>query len=419
MHPLELGDNLRIRAAETDGDVNRCAAFNARFNGAYEGATYRLLHTGRPYFSRGRSLYVEDARNGEVAATACLIPWDMDYGGARLNASQLEMVLSHPEYRKKGLVRRLIQRLEDENVESDVNIIWGIPYYYRQYGYGYCMYGPMNETLPAVNIPDTDGDAENPYALQKATAGDAAALARFYAAETGRYQICLCRDEAYWRFLIDDAKHPVWVVRDRRKGADAGFVTVHYQGEGAARVMESGGLNGEAALNVLRLIKRDADKTVYVGGPEDNALVKTAKDLGSVAKRQEQWLVKLPDIPGFFTKTAAVFEQRLASAGCAGETFELVINLYKTAYRLAFTNGRFAGIEGLGFKDYSMGAFGGDLCIPPEAFTRLVFGFRTLPQLTDAWPDVVLDNTKKYLTDALFPPAGAYIYAPIHYCGKV
>ena len=58
-----------------------------------------------------------------------------------------------------------------------------------------------------------------------------------------------------------------------------------------------------------------------------------------------------------------------------------------------------------------MGADGGDLCIPPDAFVRLVFGYRSLDELFDAWPDITIKVESRRLVEVLFPRLDAYFHA--------
>jgi len=110
-------------------------------------------------------------------------------------------------------------------------------------------------------------------------------------------------------------------------------------------------------------------------------------------------------------KIAPVFERRLASSDCAGLTRNLVINLFRQAYRLSLHAGKVADVKALGFVDSSMGADGGDLCIPPDAFVRLLLGYCDLDVLYDAWPDIVMKPESRRLVDVLFPRLDGYFYA--------
>jgi hypothetical protein len=59
-----------------------------------------------------------------------------------------------------------------------------------------------------------------------------------------------------------------------------------------------------------------------------------------------------------------------------------------------------------------MGADGGDLCIPPEAFVRLVIGYRALDELRDAWPDIVWRDSSRHWLDVLFPKMDSWLRMP-------
>lgn len=75
-------------------------------------------------------------------------------------------------------------------------------------------------------------------------------------------------------------------------------------------------------------------------------------------------------------------------AGGGNFTGTLCLNLYRQAYALKINRGQIM-VEGLGFVDASMGADGGDSAYsPPDAFVRLLLGYRSLEQLRDSWPDI-------------------------------
>jgi len=59
------------------------------------------------------------------------------------------------------------------------------------------------------------------------------------------------------------------------------------------------------------------------------------------------------------------------------------------------------------------------LCIPPEAFLRLVTGYRGLEELRDAWPDIILHPEVAPLIEVLFPRLKSYLYTPYHYLGPI
>jgi hypothetical protein len=50
---------------------------------------------------------------------------------------------------------------------------------------------------------------------------------------------------------------------------------------------------------------------------------------------------------------------------------------------------------------------------------RLVLGYRTLDQLLDAWPDIVIRPSSRHLLETLFPKCRAYFSMPYFYFGKM
>ena len=406
-----------IRSVQNEGDVAKCAEFDRAFNNEFEGKTYRLLHLHHPTLQWRDSFMAENEATGEIAATICLIPWEFDYEGVPLRVAQLEMVLSHPKYRRQGLMRQLITRFL-HNVAAggyDLSVIWGIPYYYRQFGYGYCLYGDTYVTLSASGIPDAEG-SERVYNLRNAGEKDIPELSSCYNAAVSGIPLHVKRNETYWAYLLNDVRQPVRIVEDAQ-GEAVGYLVCTQSGGGTAHIYEHGVSGYEMGLSVFQMLKNEGYREILVGGPDESVLTKLAKNFGSLPSKPEQWLIQVTHMCSFIRQLSPVLEKHLAGSECAGFTGDVIINLYTQAYRLEFADGILNTVEDLGFKDSSMGADGGDLCIPRDAFIRLLFGFRSLDQLRDAWPDIDIKPTKRHLFDILFPGLAAYIYLPYHQLG--
>jgi hypothetical protein len=209
-------------------------------------------------------------------------------------------------------------------------------------------------------------------------------------------------------------------------GSLAGYVASFRTGDRGTYVYESGIRDHEAGLFALRRLKAEAGGEIRIGWPQTGTLVQIARSLGSVPFPTYQWLVRITDIPAFLTKIAPVLERRLANAGCgagahAGAPLppDLIINLFREAYVLRFAAGKLITVERAGFVDSSMGADGGDLCIPPDAFVRLVCGYRDLDELTDAWPDIVIRPGSRRWLSVLFPKMPSYWCTPYMFFGQV
>ncbi len=119
-------------------------------------------------------------------------------------------------------------------------------------------------------------------------------------------------------------------------------------------------------------------------------LAQAARSLGSRTLPGGQWLLRLPDAGDFLRKIRPLLEARLERAGLQSLDQNLTINLYHYAWQVCIEQGRLVEIKRLGFVNAAMGADGGELCLPTDAFVRLVFGFRSLDELQDAWPDILV-----------------------------
>ena len=130
-----------IRRAEAE-DVDAVVALNVEVFGTQDGPGVRALLTG--------SLDVEwlvvaagpdaDRPGGGTLAAACArIPHHYDLDGVVLRGSQIENVTTDERFRRRGLVRSLFDTHHRRAAEDGelLQVIGGIPYFYRKLGYGY------------------------------------------------------------------------------------------------------------------------------------------------------------------------------------------------------------------------------------------------------------------------------------------
>lgn len=407
-----LGDDLILRSVQNEADAERFAAFNGQINDEEQSATCRALLHHHPTAAWAHFWLVEETTTGAVVSTTCLIPWTVDFCGVPLAAAMLEMVVTHPDYRRRGLVRTQIEHFHATVAAAgyDFAIIEGIPYYYRQFGYGYATDHEVRDTLPSLWVPPGD---DPPLHLAAATPADIPTLAALARGEAARLDISTQRSEAHWRYLLAGAHVPVWLIQERGSGEVLGYCVVSGRHDGQGVIIgESAIPRAATARRLLQLVARQGTQ-IELGWPAQQTLVQVARSLGSRRGRGgDQWLIRLTDPGALLAKLGPVWAQRLAASPWAGYTGDLVINHYRQAWRLRFAEGALAGVDPLGFVDASMGADGGDLCIPPDAFVRLLFGVRTLDQLADAWPDMGVRPSRRSLIETLFPPLATYLSMP-------
>jgi hypothetical protein len=408
---LALGDGLVLRSVGSAEDARRYAAFNTAHVSAIQGLTCEKLLAHHPTMRWDDFFFVEETATGAMLSCICLIPWRVCFGGVELRVAMLEMVVTHPRYRQRGLVRRQIEHFHRVVAAQhfDLCMIEGIPYYYRQFGYAYATDHWASDGLALARVPEAS--ESSPLHLRAATLADVPTLDHFYTTTMHPLEGWTVRDAAAWHYLLDAAHAPITLLESATSGEPLGYVVAWRNGTGA-QISESGIPTAQSALALLQWCKAHFDGELILGWPADNPLVAVARTLGSHVRPADQWLLRAVNLPDLLQKLAPLWAARLAASPHAGLTATLTLNLFRQAYALRFVGGELVGVDALGFVDASMGADGGDLCMPPDAFMRLLLGYRTLEELGDAWPDIVVRPTHRHLWQTLWPKRTLYFWLP-------
>ncbi|MHB0858750.1 MAG: GNAT family N-acetyltransferase [Anaerolineae bacterium] len=411
-----LDNGLVLRNVRDERDIARYARFHADITGEDQGVTCECLLRHHAAIDPNDFWFIEDPSSGEIVSSSCLIPWECRFEGVGLRIAMLEMVATHPDYRRKGLVRAQMDHFHQVvSVRGfDLSVIEGIPYYYRRFGYTYAVDHRAYDQLDPWRIPPRMDAQPGGYRLRPAVAADLPALERFYREAMAGVPLHALRSASHWEYLLQCAHLPVRVVEELTGGDPVGYVvTAQLSGGQGLRVEESAIGSEDVGIAVLRLLKPEtAGGSLQISWPQSGTLMRLAHGLGSTPLAPYQWLWRITDLPRLLMRLAPVFERRLAAAGGADVSGDMTLNLFEEAFLLRLQAGRLVGVEPLGFVDASMGAEGGDLCIPRDAFVRLVLGYRSLDQLSDAWPDILVQAPLRPLIDVLFPRITSYLHMP-------
>ena len=407
-HPA-LAEGFVLRTVESDEDIDRYVDLNEAV--AAEGKIARRLIERRPDTSRQDFLFVIEERTGRVVSTTCHLGWQLIVEGVALRVLMLEMVVTHPDYRRHGLVRAQIEVFHERaaRLGVDLTVIQGIPYYYRQFGYGYAW-----DHAPRVELGLREASVAGPGAplrARPALPADAAALARLHDIEMARQGIHVARSATYWEYLTTAAARGCELLERPGRPEPAAFAMVRQEGD-SLMVDEAGLRDAAEASSVLAALAPRCTGGVVVCGNSAHSLCHEALVRGGTARVPGQWLVRIPNPAALVDRLRHVLERRLCRGGFADAETDVVINLYQTAFRLRVVQGRIDEVQDMGFMDASTGSDGGDLCVPPDAFARLLLGYRSLEQVLDAWPDTMIKAGARALLEALFPRVDSLILMP-------
>lgn len=418
----DLGGGFVLRSVRDERDIERYVALHFDLFHTTDCVTIDRLLRYHPEVTYRDFLMVEDTVAGRIASTTCIVPWRFRYDEVELCAAQVEVVATHPDYRRRGLLRAQMHRIHRVLLERGVHLsaIGGIPNYYRQFGYTYAIDQLRPVLVPAHAIPRApSGDGER-IRLREAAVDDARRLAQLYARAMAPVALHDQRSEEFWRYLLRWCRLPLQIVEDSDTGAAVGYVSAGPPGRaGVAHVGESAIFSTDIAFAVLRRLSSPSTTAVAVGGPKTGLLRQVATTLAPAPARHPQWLLRIGDLAGFLRQIGPVLERRLARSAFAGLSCDVRLNTFREAVDLRFQAGKLVGVDRAGFVDASLRADGGPLQFPADALVRLALGYRSVDQLLDAWPDIVIAPELRMLPEVLFPAMSSFLYLPYNYAGPV
>ncbi len=427
----DLGEGLILRQASAE-DTEGLVAFHASVHRApdreepeiYVGAWVRdLMECPHPTFQPGDFTLVEDTTGGEIVSSLCLISQTWSYGGVEFGVGRPELVGTHPDYRRRGLVRAQMEVIHgwSEARGERVQAITGIPWYYRQFGYEMAMTLGGWRAGYKPHVPEAKDGEEAPYRLRPAREEDVPFIARVYSQASRRHPVACVRDEALWRNELNgksekNANRRDLALIETTAGEPVGFVA-H-----APRLWQGGvGMGvyelqpGASWLEVTPVVARylwvkgetwagqDPEqelKAFYFWLGAEHPAYEVFRDHLPRGGKPYAWYLRVPDLLGFVQHVGPVLERRLAESILAGHTGKVEINLYRSGLRLEFEGGRL--IQVAPWQPATV--HDGKVAFPDLTFLQLLFGYRSLEELDHAFADCWIDDDgTRVLLQTLFP----------------
>jgi hypothetical protein len=438
----DLGGGLILRRASRE-DAGAVAAFNARVHHSSGGAfEQREPHNGTAAFTRDLMsgdhptcdasdfTVIEDTRAGSIVSSTCLIGQRFSYEGVEFDAGLPELVGTHPDYRRRGLVREQFEVLHRWSEERGhlMQAITGIPYYYRRFGYEMAVYMGWGRRIYVQDVPGkvskADGEERSPrsYHLRPANAADARFLSDMDHRARERYLLASSRDESLWRYEVagrdpeSDESLEVRIV-ESESGSPAGFV-YHRRDlrDGTLDVYGYELSNGVSWLEVTPFVLRDLEEIGHKHDSPEKKLASLTFALGEHHPLYDAipepplyrldrlghyaFYVRVPDLPEFIRHIRPVLERRLAASVAAGHTGEIKVSFFGSGLRLELERGRLSAVERWSPSVEEEG----NAAFPDLTFLQLLFGHRSLEELDHAFADCSPgEGDARILLDALFP----------------
>ncbi len=385
--PTRLADGAVVRSA-TPADLPALEALTADREGPEDAADLRLAALSPGGFERIGVVEVD----GEVAATATLLDEEVRVGSITLPAGQIELVAAAVPYEHRGYVRALIDWCHEKSAARGhlVNVMIGIPNFYRQFGYHYSI--PMHPWAESLGPPD---DAPS-LTARIATAADLPSLQRMQDEAQETYDVAMRHQPECWQWLLEQPQSHQWLVEDGDRAVGLARIAT---GDDWADVGELTAVSPEAARALIALAHSLAgsDGTVRVN---HRPHVRGLSELLGDQERLQWYYVRIPDPLVLLNALAPELLQRLHVAG--REPGEALLSFYRSHLRMAW-DAQTMTVSAGGPLQAPVSAGGSG--IPLDALGTLVFGGGAAA--VDArFPDGLLGRQAE-LMQVLFPPQRA------------
>ncbi|MER6505806.1 GNAT family N-acetyltransferase [Nonomuraea sp. NPDC001636] len=394
--PVPLAGGLVLRQARP-ADLDQISALLTERGDSADALDHRLVVSDPEVGWSACAVVVDGER---VVSTATLLDEEVRIGGIRLPAGQVELVATDRAYEGRGLVRALMRWAHDRSAARGhvVQVMIGIPYFYRLFGYEYAIDIPSALTLRRPPA------GEGTPALRVARPADIPAMAALQDMAQDRFDVAMPHSAACRRWLLDHQASTSWVLERAGTVIATGRTTPPDDDE--VLLAEAAAANEAAAHDLLSAVVAQFPgselKVVHRTGTVTAAAWQEFLD-HEPRKRAQQYYVRIPDVAVLLDRLRPLLWQRLTAAGTDLAGDDIVLSTFGAHYRIP------VGADGLGEvvtggpmqRPGSVKGIG----VAPDHLAALLFGPLGIEGLTRIRPDVYTGEEE--LFQALFPPLTA------------
>ncbi len=345
-----------------------------------------------------------------VSLAACL-PAPIRLGSVSIPAARIDFVATREGHRGQGhaslLVRELLT-LSDRRGDL-AQLADGLPYFYRQFGFGYALDPPGTVVLPRAGAQGSPGEPDvdvGPLTIRPAVTSDIGRLDRYVTASTSGFDIA--PGEFPWNTWLEisafaiDTDHLLVAESD---GAIVGFTRAHRDGDDVLRIQSS-------YADSPGIARRIHDALAAI---RNNGLL--ALDCGNAAWRDHLAVqapvtalpfgisARTPDRVELLRRLRPEFDRRLSGVSAPEPDRKLRLSLFTSAIVLEIFGGKIADVRPASPAEDPPSS--GDASIAPDWFPALVFGRWGAEGLAERVDDVI-SGTDQSTVDNLFPVLNAH-----------
>jgi len=431
----DLGDGLYLKQAKLD-DMERLADYNARYlsdEGPDQPEEFirnwtEDLMTKHPVATPGDFTYVEDSKTGQIVSSLCLISQEWTYEEIPFGVGRVEMVSTHRDYRRKGLIRAQFEVFHQwsHSKGQKMQAITGIPYFYRQFGYEMTLTLGGSRRGYRPHVPKLKEDGSEPYQIRPAVPDDIPFIGKMYDRGRKRSLLSSVRDEKIWRYEMQE-QHPSFrsqmCIIETLDAEPVGFCwhTNELRNSGISLFLYELKLGVSWSAVTPTVIRYLAMKgRAYAAQEEDKEWESLVFDLGTHHPAYNAantympetidpyaWYIRVADLLDFITHITPVLNRRLSESEFAAYEGELKFDFYRTGLKMTFENGKISLVEHWQPSTEARG----NLAFPDKTFLYLLTGYRTFDEISSFYTDCFARKKPEAsaLINILFPKRPSYV----------
>jgi predicted N-acetyltransferase YhbS len=396
-------DGIELRSARAD-DVDQILALVGDRLGEDGVAPAAVTLAG----ADGPPRYMVAADGDRVVAVTALWQDRVRVGPTVLPAGQIDFVASLSGYGGRGLVRDLMtMALARSGARGDVvQIMIGIPYFYRQFGFCYVI------PLPDAYHLRAGADLAVPAGVEVRPAGphDLPGIRHLQDAVQAGYDVAMSHNDETWRWLSGDEPAAFHVAVDgsgirgfARHTIDAGDAG----GSGPCDITVAE--VAAAGVGPVRALLADARSrarggTVRVKDRPGAAVSAVLPAVGWRDEEDDRYMVRVARPVALLDMLRPTLSARLAASHFAAESGELLVSFYRHSAVLTYADGTVTAVTAAPGQQGPVAA--GGVGVPPDVVADLVFGPHGAARLERRHADCNLGPHRAF-ADVLFPAVSA------------
>lgn len=372
---------------------------------------------------------VDPAENDRIVSSLLLIPQVWRYETVSLPVGRPELVATHTDYRRRGLIRELMNAAHERSAALGhvIQGITGINHYYRQFGYTMALDLGGHAILPFVGVPNLPEGQSPRYTLRPASDEDIPAIMTWNEYASRAYIVSTRRSADEWRYELHGRdNNPMWklaifIITRQSDQQDVGYVSVRQQKFDTAWVCMDYIVGDQSSYldtfeDVIRELRAQAQQLYGDAAPIHlifDSGQPAALDLlidrtfpGTVRQRHYAWYIRAASPAQLIQRITPVLERRLADSAANRYTGDLKIQFFDlNGLHIRFVDGKIAAVCDVHMDTLDVASWEADVNagFPWHSFLTLVLGYRNYEEIQHILPECWADRKAVILLDALFP----------------